>query len=426
MNSIDDNTTPDVNIQGSMTNPTLHSLAAVEKPVSPDIALKLILQVANALTDASQSGFVHQNLRPETILVQEDGFSVVLNFDAPVPQPGAEDWDMRYSSPEQKEGKVLDSRSNIYTLGIILYELINGFPPEAAFEPNIDQSEDGVPTINDQISHIIHNCCRKEPWARYQTVDKLIADINHSLTGDSTPFEKPDSPIVAQKIKTNRKETLDKRPVGFLSLHSRILPVAITILLLALFGLALFNSWIRGGPSIILISQQIPLLVGGENSPAAQTRSAEGATATIQALQIRLPTRTATPSPTMTVETFPENIEELSTASAPSETPTAFSTPTPTQITAPTNPPPPPSSPTPTETPTNPAPTPSPTPTNSPPPPVPTNPPLPSPTNLPNPTNIPEPTDPPPPTPTPPPPPTPTPPVFPTSTPPPTSTPTQT
>lgn len=421
---MDNNPESESNLREIKTDLTYSSMADIEKPLLPEIALKLIRKTAIALAEASQSGLVHKNLCPDTILVPSEDSSIVLNFDAPLRTPDDKDSDKVYSSPEQRVGKALDSRSNIYTLGIILYELIEGVPPTETLQAATvkDEPKDALPVPTDQTARIIiHKCCRKEPWARYQTLDEFIVAVDQALNDKTAASENPISSISTGKLVVKSKAPRNNS-VRILSANSRIIPVGITLIFLGIFGLALVNSWSQSNStSIIPIFQQFPLLIGDRNSPAVQTRKAEGATATIQALQIRLPTRTPTASPTTT----PANTEEPTRANVDSEPVTAAPTSTPTPITAPTNPPPLPL-PTETDTPTNTAvPSPLPSVTNSPPPPGPTTPPTPSPTSAPQPTDTPEPTDTPLPTPTPPLPPTPTPPIFPTNTPVPTGPPTQ-
>lgn len=418
--------------QSDGNNPTLPSLASINKPVLPDKALSLIRQTAVALSEASHSGFVHKNLRPETILLGVDDPSIKLNYNAPRPQPDAEDWAMSYTSPEQKEGKALDSRSNIYSLGIILHELIYGFPPEqmpetplekTLPEDDLSSTEDGRFPISHQTTRVIETSCRKEPWARYQTLEKFIAAVDEALLFETTAPDDPTMPTAALP-ETAGGESFRDLFTSFFSRDNRLFPIGITVLFLALFAFAMFNSWSRSGTSsTIPIFQQLPLLLGGEKSPSQQTREAEGATATIRALQIRLPSRTPTPFPTTEVSPIELELTPIAGVRTNTNTPTHTPTPEPTETS--TNPPPPVPTETPTETPTG-TPTPSPSPTSNgatPPSPGETNTVVPPPpTNFPTPTNLPQPTNTSQPTPTPPPGATPTPPTFPTSTPPPTNT----
>lgn len=411
--------------EGEPDTPTLLSLATVDKPVSPDLALTLIRQTADALAEASQAGFVHKNLRPETIIIQQQDLPVKLNFDAPSPQSEAEDWDMRYASPEQKEGKVLDSRSNIFTLGVILCELIFDTLPDEATDPLAEtfSSENGYQAVSSQTIRIIETCCRKEPWARYQTWLELEAAIDRALAVETTTAESPTVPVVPPGKSAVRSRSLAQLVKTGTNLNPRLLPIAAILIFLLLLGLAMVRSWtqnVSDNPSIPIF-QQLPLLFSGQLSPANQTRQSIEATGTIQALEIRLSTRTPTPSPTSENQL---SDSETPLASVPSETPLSLS---PTATANSTDLPSPPTE-TPTETPTNTAvPSSSPTLTRSPLPPGTTNTPVPTPSTIPtsppNPTNAPTSTPPQPPTPTPPPAPTPTPPVFPTSTPEPTNTP---
>jgi serine/threonine protein kinase len=422
-------TTADRDNTGGSAAPTLLSLAVVDKPVPPILALTLIRQVAEALAEASHSGLIHKNLRPETILFDMNDLPVVLNFDSIPLSEQDEAEEMIYASPEQKEGKVLDSRSNIYTLGIILYELLHGVRPgEMPFpEQNLAPAEDGESGISSLTLRVVDTCRKEQAWVRYQNYRELLVALDGALAAESASADSPTVPTVAGSG-AEGQEKAGKRRAWALSLNNRWLPILATILFLALLGVAMVSTWDRPDSSAVIpIFEQLPLLMGGENSPARQTAVSEEATATIRALQIRLPSRTPTPLPT--VEATGVTEEPPIAAGVPTETPTPHSpTPTPTPTATSTSPPPPP--PSPTETPTETAvPTlpPTPTLTNTPPPPPPPGPtstPQPSPTNAPTsvPTNTPEPTEPPP-TATPL-PPTPTPPTLPTSTPPPATPPT--
>lgn len=420
-------TTADQEDTNGTATPTLLSLAVVDKPVSPIPALTLIRQVAEALAEASHSGFIHKNLRPETILIDTNDLPVVLKFDSLTLPEQDEGEEMIYASPEQKKGKVLDSRSNIYTLGIILYELLYGVHPDEMPIPEkgLDQAEEGEPGISSHTLRVIDICRKEQAWARYQNYTELLAAIDGALLTEADSDDSATVPPAAVYGAAGWGKA-GKLPANGFSLNNRWLPIFATILFLALLGIAMVYTWNRTNPSAaILIFDQMPLLMGDENSPARQTAAAEEATATIRALQIRLPSRTPTPPPTIEATGVTE--EPPIAAGVPTETPTPPPpTPTPTATSTFNSPPPPP--PPPTETPTEPpSPTPLPTltPTNTPPPPpppAPTNTP-PPPTNVPTsvPTNTLSPTEPPP-TSTPP-PPTPTPPVLPTSTLLPTSTP---
>ncbi|MCI0644564.1 MAG: protein kinase, partial [Chloroflexi bacterium] len=393
----------------------LLTLAEVDKPVSPVIALALIQKVAEALAEASQAGLVHKNLRPETILVRPTGAPALLELDAP---SSAWSQEMAYASPEQRQGKALDSRSNIYTLGVILYELLHGYRPDETPDPLLAPAspEKSRKELSSQTLRVISSCRQEQPWARYQNLAELMTAIDQALLAETAALESAAAPPggAGRPAGRPRQAPADNRPV-----RAHWLPLVATCLFLALLGLAMFNSWNGTDTrSSIPIFEQLPLL-GGRNDPARQTAEAEAATATIRALQLRWPTKTPLPTASTdselvaTLRPLVAGVSTLTPTATPSATPTRTSTPT-------VRPPLPTATPTPTTTPaTVPSSTPSATSTAPlpPPPPPPGSTPTPTPTPLPPPTGAPTGT-PSPATPTPPLPPTPTPPLPPTSTPP--------
>src|SRR5207249_3019156 len=128
-----------------------------ERPSGPRIklreALDLGIQVATALTAAHEAGIVHRDIKPENIMVRRDGYVKVLDFGLakltePLPAVGKADLGARatatdgfhtdpgrimgtarYMSPEQVLGRAIDGRSDIFSLGIVLYEMLTGRAP---------------------------------------------------------------------------------------------------------------------------------------------------------------------------------------------------------------------------------------------------------------------------------------------------------
>src|SRR3954447_17341448 len=105
-------------------------------PLAPTEAVRLILQVADALDTAHQKGILHRDLKPANILVTTDGRVKVLDFglakvmtseqDVTRTSEGTVGGTPAYMSPEQAEGKPLDARSDVFSLGAVLYEVLSG------------------------------------------------------------------------------------------------------------------------------------------------------------------------------------------------------------------------------------------------------------------------------------------------------------
>jgi serine/threonine protein kinase/CheY-like chemotaxis protein len=163
--------------------------------------LDVIVQVASALSTAHQAGIFHRDIKPENVMLRPDGIVKVLdfglaklgeNFAASTlvlkeTTPGTILGTVQYMSPEQARGKEVDARTDIFSLGIVLYEMITGRPPFGA-----ESSPDVLAAILEkeplplarftdetpaELQRIVSKCLRKEPDDRYQTMKGLLADL---------------------------------------------------------------------------------------------------------------------------------------------------------------------------------------------------------------------------------------------------------
>jgi len=192
-----------------------------------DIAIPL----ADAVSTAHQSGVTHRDLKPDNIMMGDDGRLRVLDFglaklaetasgeegpaEAPtqsVTQEGKVLGTVAYMSPEQAEGKPVDHRSDIFSLGIILYELATGQRPFkgdtslSVLSSILRDTPGSVTDLNTrlprQLGRIVRRCLQKEPDRRYQSAMDLRNELEELqeevATGEVTPIGQVGVPVAAE------------------------------------------------------------------------------------------------------------------------------------------------------------------------------------------------------------------------------------
>lgn len=172
---------------------TSHSLESKE-------LLQLFLRIAAGLHAAHEQGIVHRDIKPANILVTVDGQPKILDFGlarfvggASLTQEHTVLGTLSYMSPEQVQGRVVDYRSDVFSFGVVLYELLTGSHPfkadyEAAVTYNIVHETPRAPTGKafPQLSlaaPILDKALQKNPDDRYQSMAELEADIKKALDG---------------------------------------------------------------------------------------------------------------------------------------------------------------------------------------------------------------------------------------------------
>ncbi len=160
-------------------------------------ALEIARQLSAALEAAHNEGVVHRDLKPQNILVDEAGVIYVSDFglaksieaeEVAMTRPGQVLGTPRYMSPEQVEAKAADHRSDLYSFGLILYELVTGaipFPGASAlqmmYQRVIEQPKNPRlinPEVPDYVASIILRCLEKDPARRYQHAREILADLD--------------------------------------------------------------------------------------------------------------------------------------------------------------------------------------------------------------------------------------------------------
>jgi serine/threonine protein kinase len=159
------------------------------RPVA--FALRVIREIAIALDYAHKKGFVHRDVKPDNILLRDDGSSALTDFGiaraldpaARMTQTGAVVGTPHYMSPEQARGRSIDGRSDLYGLGIVLYEMLVGRVPyqaEDSLAVGIMHISEPVPLLPESLAHLqplISRMLAKQPEDRWQDGAAVAAAI---------------------------------------------------------------------------------------------------------------------------------------------------------------------------------------------------------------------------------------------------------
>ncbi len=176
----------------------LRQILNEQKKFPPDRAIRITLALCNALDYIHSQGVVHRDLKPENIMVGPDDSVILIDFGIAAnagsrrltfakltEAMGTPD----YISPEQVKGKRGDARSDIYSLGIMFYEMLTGKVPFTGPNPFVIMNErllnhpipprEVNPEISPQLQEIIYRALEREPNKRYPTAHEFALDLEH-------------------------------------------------------------------------------------------------------------------------------------------------------------------------------------------------------------------------------------------------------
>ncbi len=203
-----------------------------EKPFSPPETIEIGIQVAGALESAHSVGIIHRDIKPANIMVRRDGLVKVLDFGLAklieTENVGVESWSgveeagniptvssvltasqiqrqtnqsaimgtLNYMSPEQARGEKIDTRTDIFSLGIVLYEMLSGVQPfantsdEDIYEATINKTPTSLrglsPKVPFELEKIISKALEKDKVKRYQNISELRLDLQNVPTSSTT------------------------------------------------------------------------------------------------------------------------------------------------------------------------------------------------------------------------------------------------
>ncbi len=175
----------------------LNQLLKETRPFPIDRSLKLARQMCEALDAAHAEGVVHRDFKPHNVLVGNNDqvyvsdFGLATSFETAkmgMTRTGAFVGTPRYMSPEQVEGKQVDNRTDLYSFGLVFYEMVCGevpFAGDSTWQVMYQRVKDAPknvklvnPNVPDNVADIIMHCLEREPAERYQSAKEIIAHID--------------------------------------------------------------------------------------------------------------------------------------------------------------------------------------------------------------------------------------------------------
>ena len=269
---------------------TLKDIINEDGALSWKWSVNVAIQVASALETAHKNNIVHRDIKPHNIIITEDGIAKVTDFgiakavsNSTITAFGSTIGSVHYFSPEHAKGGFTDPKSDLYSLGVVLYEMVTGKVPfnadtavSIALKHMQEKPKEPMelnPSVPKSVNDIIMKAMQKDLNLRYQTATEMLRDLSRALknpNGDFVVMEKQENDFPTQRLSTIydksevKEEKKEKGLKGFINKHKAL---SITIGAILLFVITILAT------NLILniVSKediQVPELVGLQRSEA--------------------------------------------------------------------------------------------------------------------------------------------------------------
>ena len=185
---------------------SLEDLLQREKKISPERAIEICKGILSALSEVHKKGIIHRDIKPDNVLLGENGEPILIDFgiarveeestQKPKTGTGMTIGTVTYMSPEQLEGNNIDYRTDIYSVGILLYELLIGEPPFKGSSTSLilQHTREPIPSITDRLinylfvqnlEYIIKKACEKNADNRFSNTKEMLDSLGLEYIEDT-------------------------------------------------------------------------------------------------------------------------------------------------------------------------------------------------------------------------------------------------
>lgn len=271
INIFDVGTQGDINyiVMEYVKGKTLKQIIVENVRLSYERTIDIGIQIAKALDCAHRNNIIHRDVKPQNILVTEAGVVKVTDFGiakAPtsvtITNSNKVMGSAHYFSPEQAKGSFVDNRTDLYSLGIVLYEMITGKVPYDAESPvsvalkhiqeTVVPPKHIVPGIPEGLNRLILKAIEKEPIKRYQTAKEMLIDlirIQKDLNYDIIPknldddFTKVMDPVNVRNSDSEEEELEDEETTGTVSPKTKKI-IIFSLIAVMVIALGAVMGWV--------------------------------------------------------------------------------------------------------------------------------------------------------------------------------------